>query len=126
MKIYIYIICEVLRRLPLFASQLPIFSVLPVSILQSSILHRLSDFALPAFWWSPSFLVVQGGSNSGPSLATSFLPFVGYDHIIQVSFFFNGRYYIVVHLHDFPYLFISDVVQFRDACTSSPEIHFKG
>ena len=48
----------------------------------SSVGFRPSSFLVVSL-----FLVVRGGSNSGPSLATSLLPFVGYDHTIQVSFF---------------------------------------
>ena len=70
------------------------FRISTANILCPAGLHPSVLYPPPSVGFRPSsflvvslFLVVQGGSNSGPSLATSLLPFVGYDHTIQVSFF---------------------------------------
>ena len=128
MQILIYIYNNNMRSsTALAAFRISTANILCPASLHPSVLYPPSSvgFRPSSFLVVSLFLVVRGDPIQDllwPPLFSHSLDMT----IPYKSLFFNGRYYIVVHLHDFPYLFISDVVQFRDSCTSSPEIHFKG
>ena len=83
----------------------------------ASIICQISPFQLCG--GLPLFQSFGGGSNSGPSLATSLLPFVGYDHIYHTSLFFS-----MVVIISWSTFMISRIFSFLKWCSLETLLHF--